>query len=160
MYEHISATCKACEHADKTAWRMTPEAKASERRFRQTNEKHRNWAKTEAGQASIRRYRASILGLLRQSRATYKARGGTGPMTLTAAELEGILDRYQMTCAYCRAPLQPDAEVGDPFKLTLDHVVPIDRGGAHSAENVVCSCFQCNLRKSRQNLRPLPPPTA
>jgi len=160
IYVHVSTTCKGCEHQAKTDWRKTPEAKESERLFRQTNEKHRTYRQTEAGRATTRRYLASLKGLLRQSRSDYKARGGTGPITLTAEELSQILDRYRMTCAYCRVALDREAEVGESFKFTLDHVVPIDRGGAHSHDNVVPACLRCNQRKSRQRLIPLPPPQA
>ena len=32
-------------------------------------------------------------------------------------------------------------------ELSLDHVVPISRGGRSSWENVVCACLPCNVRK-------------
>lgn len=34
-----------------------------------------------------------------------------------------------------------------PRSLTLDHVVPLAKGGAHSPENLQVACFECNLRK-------------
>lgn len=158
IYEHVSATCKACEHGTKTAWRKTPEGKASERQFRQTNEKHKAWAQTPTGKESIRRYRSSLRNLLLQSCVAYKTRGGTGPVTLTEDELEQILERYQMTCAYCRRVVDRAAEVGHPTKLTLDHIIPLDRGGGHTHENVVPACWRCNERKGLAALTPLPPP--
>jgi len=45
-------------------------------------------------------------------------------------------DRY--TCQYC-------FHTGS--ELTLDHVVPRHRGGAHSWENLVTACKTCNHRK-------------
>jgi 5-methylcytosine-specific restriction endonuclease McrA len=32
-------------------------------------------------------------------------------------------------------------------KLTIDHVVPISKGGQHTWTNVVTACSQCNNRK-------------
>jgi len=32
-------------------------------------------------------------------------------------------------------------------ELSLDHVVPLSRGGVSSWENVVCACLPCNVRK-------------
>ena len=32
----------------------------------------------------------------------------------------------------------------------MDHVIPRDRGGATSWENVVISCIRCNSRKSNR----------
>jgi len=48
-----------------------------------------------------------------------------------------IRDRY--TCQYC------GKETRD---LTLDHVVPKFRGGAHVWDNVVSACVPCNHRKA------------
>jgi 5-methylcytosine-specific restriction endonuclease McrA len=157
IYEHVSTVCKDCEHQAKTAWRERPEAKASERHFRQTNEKHRNYPNTEAGRAATARYKGSIQNLLRQSRADFKARGGL-VVALTVEDLVALLDRYQMTCAYCRRDVLLHVPVGHAQKLTLDHVRPIDQGGGHTAENLVPACWTCNERKGTLILRPLPPP--
>lgn len=40
-------------------------------------------------------------------------------------------------CTYC----------GDEFADTIDHVVPMSRGGADAPENVVSACWTCNMRK-------------
>lgn len=48
-----------------------------------------------------------------------------------------ILRRDHNTCQYC----------GSTKKLTLDHVIPRSRGGAHTWENVVTACERCNLYK-------------
>lgn len=45
------------------------------------------------------------------------------------------------TCHYCAEEI----EVGD---RTADHKIPLSRGGAHSAGNLVMACFTCNSRKS------------
>lgn len=46
-----------------------------------------------------------------------------------------IRDNY--TCQYC----------GSTSNLTLDHVMPVSRGGKSSWENVVTACYPCNSRK-------------
>ena len=79
-------------------------------------------------------------------------------MTLRLEELAELLDLYQTTCAYCRKPVLRDAEVGHPSKLTLDHIVPLNRGGQHSRANLVPACSLCNMRKNVMDLKPLPPP--
>jgi 5-methylcytosine-specific restriction protein A len=43
-------------------------------------------------------------------------------------------------CSYCNEPTSP----GD---LTMDHVVPISRGGKSIKGNVVPCCKECNTRK-------------
>jgi len=43
-------------------------------------------------------------------------------------------------CHYCRARVHPK-------KLTMDHVVPVTRGGRSTRSNVVPCCKDCNSRK-------------
>ena len=37
-------------------------------------------------------------------------------------------------------------------ELSLDHVIPLSRGGPSTWENVVCACLPCNVRKGNQLL--------
>lgn len=46
-------------------------------------------------------------------------------------------------CAYCYRPF-------DGRQRTLDHVVPLSSGGAHSLRNVVVACLSCNDAKGRR----------
>ena len=49
-------------------------------------------------------------------------------------------------CYYCQQPV--------PFKeLTMDHLVPLTRGGRSTRDNLVPSCKDCNNRK--KNMLPL-----
>jgi 5-methylcytosine-specific restriction endonuclease McrA len=43
-------------------------------------------------------------------------------------------------CAYC-------GELMTPRQKTLDHVMPVSRGGVHGVQNVVIACRRCNVRK-------------
>lgn len=43
-------------------------------------------------------------------------------------------------CAYCEKPHKPS-------ELTMDHVVPVARGGRSQRGNVVPACKECNSRK-------------
>lgn len=49
-----------------------------------------------------------------------------------------LFRRDQHTCQYC----------GSTKRLTIDHVMPRSRGGAHTWDNVVAACEPCNLKKS------------
>ena len=55
-----------------------------------------------------------------------------------------IFERDRNTCQYC-------GKVFDRKDLNLDHVVPRDRGGPTTWENIVCSCIPCNTRKANRN---------
>ena len=54
-----------------------------------------------------------------------------------------VFERDKNTCQYC-------GHVFDRSELNLDHVVPRDRGGTTTWENVVCSCIPCNTRKGNR----------
>lgn len=54
-----------------------------------------------------------------------------------------IFERDKNTCQYCGV-------VFDRKDLNLDHVIPRDRGGPTTWENIVCSCIPCNTRKGNR----------
>src|SRR5262249_39571436 len=51
-----------------------------------------------------------------------------------------ILARDRNRCQYC-------GKKGTAFILTIDHIVPVSRGGNTSPENLVAACSPCNQRK-------------
>lgn len=56
---------------------------------------------------------------------------------------ENLFDRDGYRCQYC----------GNHFEaghLNMDHVIPRDRGGRTSWENIVTSCISCNSRKANR----------
>jgi 5-methylcytosine-specific restriction endonuclease McrA len=55
-----------------------------------------------------------------------------------------IFQRDHNTCQYC-------GKVFERRDLNLDHVVPRDKGGATTWENIVCSCIPCNTRKANRS---------
>jgi 5-methylcytosine-specific restriction endonuclease McrA len=54
-----------------------------------------------------------------------------------------IFERDRNTCQYCGVGF-------DRNDLNLDHVVPRDRGGPTTWENIVCSCIACNTHKGNR----------
>jgi len=62
------------------------------------------------------------------------------PVAHVTFSRRNIFKRDHYTCQYCGA--QPGSE-----ELTLDHVVPRHRGGAHAWDNLVTACKGCNHRK-------------
>jgi 5-methylcytosine-specific restriction endonuclease McrA len=56
---------------------------------------------------------------------------------------QNLLERDDYRCQYCGKNL-PNKE------LNMDHVIPRDRGGGTSWENVVISCIRCNSKKSNR----------
>lgn len=56
---------------------------------------------------------------------------------LTRAQWEMILSYFENRCAYC----------GSDGALQIEHILPVCRGGLHTAKNVVPACEPCNHRK-------------
>ena len=54
-----------------------------------------------------------------------------------------VFERDKDTCQYC-------GNVFESEDLNLDHVIPRDRGGKTTWENIVCSCVRCNSRKANR----------
>ena len=54
-----------------------------------------------------------------------------------------IFERDHNTCQYC-------GKCFDRKDLNLDHILPRERGGLTTWENIVCSCIRCNTRKGNR----------
>ncbi|HXZ99984.1 MAG TPA: HNH endonuclease [Candidatus Binatia bacterium] len=64
------------------------------------------------------------------------------PRRVLRPNRRNLLLRDDSTCQYCGL-------VAAPADLTVDHVVPVSRGGSpDSWENVVVACKRCNWRKA------------
>jgi len=54
-----------------------------------------------------------------------------------------VFERDSNTCQYCGI-------VFDRTDLNLDHVLPREKGGLTTWENIVCSCIPCNTKKGNR----------
>ena len=54
-----------------------------------------------------------------------------------------VFERDANTCQYCGVVFSRDS-------LNLDNIMPRDRGGQTTWENIVCSCIPCNTRKGNR----------
>lgn len=58
-----------------------------------------------------------------------------------------VYARDNYTCHLCGGTLDMGAASPQPKSPTLDHVVPLSRGGTHSYANVKAAHFRCNVSK-------------
>jgi 5-methylcytosine-specific restriction endonuclease McrA len=63
---------------------------------------------------------------------------------------KAVLRRDQYTCAYCSARPgdQQNGETLTARDFTVDHILPVSRGGKDTWSNTICACFACNQRKA------------
>lgn len=59
-----------------------------------------------------------------------------------------IMTRDNWTCQICGDPLALNVEFPHPLYPSLDHIVPLSRGGVHTVENLQAAHVICNGRKS------------
>lgn len=77
-------------------------------------------------------YRHNYFAQLRQN-------GGT----VLAAEWEYILEKFGRRCLKCGRS-EPQ------IRITMDHIVPISKGGKHTKENIQPLCISCNSSKKQK----------
>lgn len=92
----------------------------------------KSWIKTPKGRVSARVQR-------QRRRARLAGAPGTG---LTRAQWLAICanqtnEHGQVCCVYCKRACRP----------TIDHLVPLARGGLHQPSNIVAACGSCNSSK-------------
>lgn len=61
-----------------------------------------------------------------------------------------IFHRDGWICQLCDLPVDRGAAVPHPLAATLDHIIPLARGGTHEPSNVQLAHFLCNCTKSDQ----------
>ncbi len=162
MKDGLSFWCRVCIKAKDAAWYATPEGKAKAKTsvdaYLATPEgkaKHKaaqdayyatpeGKAKTKA---AITSYYATPEGKAKKKANTIKRRArksnAPGPHH-TAKQWVDKRAEYDQRCAYC---------FRKPKRLTLDHVVPLIRGGSNAIENCVPACATCNSSKGAKDLR-------
>lgn len=130
--------------AQKRVWSRTPKAKEIRRKYNETtrglevnrasvrkrveNGKYERWANSSKGRSVLRAAQA-------RRRALKINAPGEG---FTACEWEDCKQAHKQKCYYCGK---------NGMKLTMDHVIPLSRGGHHDKTNIVAACSRCNKVK-------------
>lgn len=92
--------------------------------------------------ANVRRYQdenpAKVREVKRAAGERRRARKrGLGSEHVTTAQLRELFSFFDGKCAYC----------GEQDARTLDHVVPLCKGGPHAMHNLLPACSACNSDK-------------
>lgn len=58
-----------------------------------------------------------------------------------------VYERDEWTCGLCDGAVDRSVKYPDPFSPSLDHILPLSKGGHHLLENVQLAHLECNVRK-------------
>ena len=166
-----SKICKACKcakrqeyalanpekvKADKLAWKKTPAGRALQDRYYTKNKDTLNARKRQRyaddpGKilAKIHAWRIknpekaqSIVDRGNAKRAERLANAPINDFTITDWLI--MLEAFEYRCAYCGK---------NSSRLERDHIIPLAKGGAHTASNIVPACRSCNAKKGTRHLQ-------
>lgn len=135
------------ERARSAAWAKAnaEKVRASQAaRYRADREKRRAYgaaryaAKREEVLARCAVWRRANPEACAASKARKRARRRNAPgRGVSSAEWRNVLAESLGICAYCN----------ERKALTMDHIDPLNRGGAHDVENIAAACSSCNSSK-------------
>jgi 5-methylcytosine-specific restriction endonuclease McrA len=77
--------------------------------------------------------------------AAYRARKKAA--TVETVDREAVFERDRWTCQICFMPVDRECIAPDPMSPSIDHRVPLVRGGEHSMANCQTAHLGCNVRK-------------
>jgi len=92
-----------------------------------------------------RKWRQRYPDKVREKARVYRARKMNA--TVEPVSEGAIFQRDQWTCGICGQIIDPARKYPDPMSPSIDHIVPLFRGGAHSPANCQASHLRCNVRK-------------
>ncbi|AEF18479.1 MULTISPECIES: HNH endonuclease [unclassified Hydrogenobaculum] len=103
--------------------------------------------------------RATVLeyhpeAVIRSTYRTYKVPIVLKTNALSKTFYKNIPTRYNVyvrdnfTCGYC-------GKVCDDSEITVDHIVPVSKGGKWTWDNLVTACESCNAKKSDNIIMPI-----
>ena len=130
----LSSRWKGGSIVTKHAWRKAHPEKERLYRLHKSEETKRK--DKERGKKYKLEHRDRYTFLQNKRRMLIKKVGGT----FTFQQWIDLCDRCNNTCNLC----------GKKLKLTIDHIVPVSKGGNNFIENIQPLCLSCNSKKSNK----------
>lgn len=148
----LSYFCKSCNVSKATQWaKNNPEKRKNARKNyiikypEKVNEQIRKWNSNHPENVSKRNHlwrsnHPNEKNMYDQKRRAMKMNAlGDG---ITSRQWKELKESYGNRCAYCNKK-RP---------LTLDHIVPLSKNGAHDIANAIPACKSCNSKKRHESL--------
>lgn len=159
FYEgYTSSYCKPCQQArtkdyadrnrdakraaDRAYYRANAEKASADRRANYLANKERDLARIKKWQQDNRERLRPIKAEVSARRRARKLNNG-----VEYYKRQDIFDRDGGVCGICDGVVDPALVHPDPLSFSIDHVIPISKGGADAPSNVQTSHLECNVRK-------------
>lgn len=123
--------------ARKRARDSSPEAKARRKAYESSPE-YRTWLKT---------YEATAARQARKLAACALRRARKLGVECERISLADIVERDQRRCGICHRRVDPELRYPHPKSASIDHIVPLAAGGAHTRANTQLAHLNCNRSK-------------
>lgn len=72
-----------------------------------------------------------------------------------ANRFRAIIRRAKPACHICGAPIDYLLPYSEPMSFVIDHVVPLQKGGADSIDNIKAAHRECNSKKRARLFAPI-----
>ena len=138
----LAPTPRACASCGSTLEGMRSNAKYCSRKCKAAAAERRRPQRDHSARYLKERDRRLAYALdperMREAASRRRARVRSAERCLiTKKDWLRLAERFRHSCAYC----------GERKPLTMEHVVPLSRGGRHSIGNIIPACFSCNSSK-------------
>ena len=75
-----------------------------------------------------------------------------GASHIERVDVTELFSRDHGRCQLCRKKLNLKRIVPHPLAITIDHIIPLSKGGEHSYRNTQLVCFMCNSTKNNNKI--------
>ena len=140
---YCSKRCLGFGSRDSTSKQCTADDCANPVRARGMCAKHyRRWARSE-GIEKVPEWTPERRARWKAREVAKRTRGGQ----VEPIDAAIIFERDGWACRICGLPVDSALPYPDPMSKSLDHVMPLSRGGSHTPANVQLAHLFCNLSK-------------
>jgi len=80
---------------------------------------------------------------------------GTARDLSRAKRFRSAIARSKPACHICGGPINWQAHYLDPKAFVIDHVIPLNKGGADELDNIKAAHRECNSKKRARLVAPI-----
>ena len=117
-------------------------------------EANKRYAKSEKGREAncerVKKYSSTEKGKEVSRKRNQKRRAQKRTSLTDNFFSREIFERDNWMCKICGEPIFEELKHPHHFSASIDHIIPLSKGGAHTPENVQAAHLICNIRKGNR----------